>query len=80
MELLRSSKFELPVLYFIKDREEIKNIPIGVPFIYGNRKDKGRIIRMLEYEIIWKAAIKSGFPFNFRKLLPEDGFRNVKFH
>jgi hypothetical protein len=79
MELLRSVKFEIPKLFFIEDRNEIKDIPIGVPFIYGNNKDKKRIIRMLEYEVIWKAAIKSGFPFNFKKLLQEAGFENVDF-
>jgi len=79
MELLKSKKFELPILYFISDREEIKDIPIGVPFIYGNKKDKDKFVRMLEYEVIWNKAVKSGFPFNFTKLLKEAGFRNVKF-
>lgn len=80
MELLKSKKFELPILYFISDRNKIKDIPVGVPFIYGNAKDKNRFIRMLEYEVIWNRAVKSGFPFNFRQLLKEAGFTNVKFH
>jgi hypothetical protein len=80
MELLKSKKFELPILYFISDRNEIKDIPIGVPFIYGNARDKNRFIRMLEYEVIWNRAVKSGFPFNFKMLLREAGFRDVKFH
>ena len=80
MELLKSKKFEIPKFYFIEDRDEIKDIPIGVPFIYGNKRDRNRIIRMLEYEVIWNAAIKSGFPFNFKRLLHEAGFRDVKFH
>lgn len=80
MELLKSKKFKLPKLFFVEDRDEIKDIPIGIPFVYGNPRDKNRIIRMLEYEIIWKAAVKSGFPFNFKKLLYEAGFRKVKFH
>jgi hypothetical protein len=80
MELLKSKKFKLPKLYFIENRDEIKDIPIGIPFIYGNKRDRSRIIRMLEYEVIWKAAVKSGFPFNFKKLLHDAGFRNVKFH
>ena len=80
MELITSKKFELPVLYFISDREEIKNIPIGVPFVYGNKRDKSRFRRMLEYEVIWNRAVKSGFPFDFKKLLYDAGFRNVKFH
>lgn len=79
MELLKSKKFKLPTLYFVDDREKIKDIPIGVPFIYSNKKNKHRIIRMLEYEVIWQKAIKSGFPFNFRKLLQEAGFKKVNF-
>ena len=71
-------KFKLPTLYFVDDREEIKKIPIGVPFVYGNIRDKGRIIRMLEYEVIWNMAVKTGFPFNFKVLLQEAGFKNVK--
>ena len=78
MELLKSKKFKLPKLYFIEDRDEIKNIPVGVPFIYGDPKNKRRIIRLLEYEVIWNAAIKSGFPFNFKKLLHEAGFTKTK--
>lgn len=79
MELLRSKKFEIPILYFVHDRDDIKNIPIGVPFIYGNRRNKNRIIRMLEYEVIWNKAIQSGFPFDFKRLLYEAGFEKVHF-
>lgn len=80
MELLKSKKFKLPKLFFIDDREEIKKIPIGVPFVYGNKRDRNKFVRMLEYEVIWNKAVKSGFPFDFKKLLQEAGFRNVKFH
>lgn len=79
MELLTSKKFEIPKLYFVDDRAEIKNIPVGVPFIYGNSRDKWRIIRMLEYEVIWNRAVASGFPFKFDLLLREAGFRKVNF-
>ena len=46
MELLTSKKFKLPVLYFITDRAEIKDIPIGVPFIMGNGSDKKYFIQL----------------------------------
>lgn len=80
MELLRSQKFELPIIYFIEDREEIKDVPIGIPFIYGNIRDKARFVRMLEYEVIWNKAVASGFPFDFPTLLKEAGFTKVDFY
>lgn len=77
MELLQSKKFRLPPLYFVTDRKEIKNIPKGIPFIYGNPEDKRYIIRLLEYEVIWKKTKESGMPFNFKKLLREAGFTDI---
>ena len=74
MELLKSEKFKLPVLYFITDREEIKQLPIGVPFIVGTEKDKPHIIRLIECEVIWERAKQTGLKFNFKLLLEEAGF------
>ncbi len=74
MELLKSEKFKLPTLYFITDREEIENIPIGIPFIYGDEKHKEYIIRVLEYEILYQKAKSTGLPFDFRKILEDEGY------
>jgi hypothetical protein len=78
MELLKSKKFRLPVIYFITDREEIKDLPIGVPFIYGCKNDKKPIIRILEYELLYQMAIESGLPFNFKDILREAGFKGLE--
>lgn len=78
MELLQSKKFNLPAIYFIEERKDIKLLPIGVPFIYGTKRDKPYIIRMLEYEVIWKKAQATKLPFKFDKLLREAGFSKVK--
>lgn len=80
MEILKSKKFKLPILYFITDREEIKDLPIGIPFIYGSEKDKNHIIRLLEYEVLFRAAKKTGLTFNFRKILEDNGFKDLKKH
>jgi len=77
MELLKSKKFKLSTLYFITNRDEIKLLPIGVPFIYGDRKNKEFIIKMLEYEILWQKAISSGYPFNFKQILKDNGFKDI---
>jgi hypothetical protein len=78
MELLQSKNLKLPTLYFITNREEIKELPIGVPFIHGDESVKDHIIRMLEYEILYQKAIKSGYPFDFKKILEENGYKNLK--
>lgn len=77
MELLESKKFRLPILYLISDREDIKKLPIGVPFIYGDKKIKKSIIQILEFEILYQKAIATGLPFNFKEILLDAGYSNL---
>ena len=78
MELLTSKKFTLPKVYFTTSREEVVDIPVGVPFIFGDEGCKSEIIRVLEYEVLYQEAIKSGFPFNFRKILRDNGYTDIE--
>lgn len=78
MELLKSKKFRLPILYLITDREEIKKLPVGVPFIYGDIGIKNSIIQILEFEILYQKAIDSGLPFNFKEILEDAGYTNLE--
>jgi len=78
MELLKSEKFKLPTLYFISNRSEIKDLPIGVPFIYADVKTKQYIIRILEYEILYQKAISTGLPFRFKDILRDNGFDDLE--
>ena len=78
MKLLQSKKLKLPHVYFITNREEIKDIPIGIPFIYGHWKDEKYLVRILEYEVLYQAAIKSGYSFNFKKILKDEGFTDIE--
>lgn len=77
MELLKSKKFKLPTIYFITDREDIKELPAGVPFIYGDPSIKNSVIRVLEFEIIYERAVSTGLPFNFKQLLEDAGFKDL---
>lgn len=77
MELLKSKRLKLPEVFFITDREKIKELPIGIPFIFGNPKMKKYVIRMLEYEVLYQAAIKTGYPFNFKQILKDNGFLDI---
>lgn len=78
MELLTSKRFKLPVVYFISDREDIKKLPIGVPFIYGDDSIKPQIIQILEFELLYQRAVATGLPFDFKKILFDEGFKDLK--
>ena len=74
IKLLESKRVTLPKVYFITDRQEIKKIPIGIPYIYGDESVEKHLIRILEYEVLYQSAKRSGYKFNFRKILEEKGF------
>jgi hypothetical protein len=79
MEKLVSKKgIELPIVYYITDREEIKDLPIGIPFIYGSEYMKEHVIQFLEFEVLWENAQKLGYKFNWRKILIENGFKDIE--
>ena len=79
MEQLKSKKFRLPVIYFVSSQDELDELPVGIPFIYGDIKDKGYFIKLLEYEILYAAAKATGYPFNFLKILKDNGYDLKKF-
>lgn len=78
MKLLESKRMTLPKVYFVSDRESISEIPPGVPFIYGDPSMEERMIRVLEYEILFQEAMKTGYPFNWRKILLENGYEDIE--
>lgn len=78
MKQLESKIIQIPTVYFITDREEIKELPVGVPFIYGDESVEKHIIRILEYEALYKKAKESGFPFDFKRLLKEQGYEGLQ--
>lgn len=78
MKKLSSQKFKLPPIYFITNKEEIKDIPIGVPFILGDKNSEPHLVRILEYEVLFQEALLSGYPFNFKKILEENGYTDLE--
>ena len=77
MKLLKSTKMHLPTVYFVSDRAEIKDIPIGVPFMYGDEEREEGLIKILEYEVLYQEALRSGFPFDFKTILRESGYTDL---
>lgn len=78
MHIISSRRgIKLPLIYFVSDREEIQDIPIGIPYIYGDKEEEENIRTFLEYEVLYESAIKTGLPFNFKILLEEAGFKDL---
>jgi hypothetical protein len=81
MKQLVSEKFTLPKVYFITDRAEIKDLPPGIPFIYGDESVEPSLVRMMEYEVLFQECMKSKFPFDFRQILKDNGYLDIQdFH
>lgn len=74
MKLLRSEKIVIPKLWFITDKAEIELLPVGVPFFYGDADQEENIVRLLEYEMLWKSAEQTGLPFKWELILKENGY------
>jgi hypothetical protein len=77
IELLTSKKFKLPTLFFITDKKDIKDLAVGLPFIYGAPTDKKYFIQLLEWEVLYKRALQTGLPFNWEKILKDNGYNLV---
>ena len=78
MKLLESKKFKLPKVFFVTEKSEIKDIPLGVPFIYSDPGSEEYLVRLLEYEVLYQAALKSGYPFNFKQILEDNGYSDLR--
>lgn len=77
MKLLESKKFTIPKVFLVTDRKDLSKIPIGVPFIFGDSDIENYLIRLLEYEVLYQNAVKSGYPFNFKQILKDAGYLDL---
>lgn len=77
MEKLKSKKFKLPDIFFITDKEELKEIPIGLPYVIGKPEEKEYYIKLLEYTVLYQKLKETGLPFDWDLILKENGFEPI---
>jgi hypothetical protein len=77
MQILQSKKMSIPIIYLIENEAELNSLPLGIPFIRGDNKYYNDYVKLLEFEILLKSAIKSGLPFNWEKILTEHGYKDL---
>lgn len=79
MKLLRSTRgIPIPKLYLVTERAEIGDIPHGIPYIFADASLEDYLVRTLEYEVLYQRAVSLGYPFNFKKILEEQGFTDIR--
>lgn len=78
IKLLSSKKVPLPMVYLVDSDEDVGTIPLGIPFVRGNFDLEKQYIKLLEYEILLKSALASGLPFCWRRILEENGYKNLR--
>jgi hypothetical protein len=81
MKLVESKKgIRLPILYYVNSREEAISLPLGLPYIIGSSDYAyNDIVRFLEFNILWKAALATGLAFNWKKILKDKGYSGFNF-
>lgn len=77
MQLLQSKKLSLPIIYLIENDKELAEIPLGIPFIKGDKETYDDYVQLLEFEILLRSALKSGLPFDWKTILKENGYENL---
>lgn len=65
-------------MYLITDQSEISDVPVGIPFMFGDESSEKFIVRLMEYEILYQAALMSGYPFDFKQILSDNGYKNLE--
>lgn len=78
MKKLESKKFKLASIWLITSRAEKTLLPPGVNYIVGDERDEPYIIRLLEYEVLYNRALATGLPFDFKKILKDNGYNLVE--
>lgn len=75
MILLKSKMgIKIPDVFLISSREDVKKIPLGVPYIFGDKSIEKSMIMMLEYEVLFELASRTGLEFNFKSILTKKGY------
>lgn len=79
MKLITSSSIKLPIVYLISSQSELRELPLGVPFIFGKKEEYGKYVKLMEWEILWQEVIRSKFKLKWRDILIKNGYEDTYF-
>ncbi len=65
------------MVYLVESYNDLKVLPLGIPFIRGTMRDYDRYVMMMEWEVLWKGCRATGLPFKWEKILNDNGYVEV---
>ena len=77
IKLIQSPRLKLPLVYLIETYNDLKELPLGIPFIRGDMSDYTKYVRLMEWEVLWKSCKSTDLPFNWEKILRSNGYTDV---
>lgn len=77
MKQFLSETVALPVMYLVSNEEDLRTLPLGIPFIYGEEEQYDRILSYLEWTILLRSAEETGLPFDWERELKALGYKDV---
>lgn len=76
LQKIISKKVELPVIYLVEDEEDFKALPRGLPFIIAPKRDLQFVTIFLEFQTLYKSAIRTGLPLKWMNILNRIGYKS----
>ncbi len=79
IKLIQSSRLKLPLVYLVESYNDLKELPVGIPFIRASMAEYNKCVQMMEWEVLWKSCKETGLPFNWEKILRDNGYSTWKY-
>lgn len=74
LQRITSKKIELPLIYLVENKEDYEQLPLGIPYIVGNKSELDFIIIYLEFQTLLKSAKQTKIPIRWMDMLARIGY------
>lgn len=78
IQQIKSRRIELPPVFLVENEEDWKELPKGLPYIIGTKKDLPFITLFLEFQILYKSCKRTGLPIKWNEVLRKIGYTDAK--
>lgn len=69
---------ELPPIFLVENEDDWKELPKGLPYIIGTKKDLPFITLYLEFQVLYKSCKRTGLPIKWDVVLHKLGYTDKK--
>jgi hypothetical protein len=76
LQRIVSKKVELPPIYLVENEEDFKQLPKGLPYIFGSSSELRFITIFLEFQVLIRSCRKTGIPIKWEDCLKRLGYKS----